>query len=124
MLERATKLEPGLSTAWARLAKVGIWEVVHNWTDSPERTLPLPSRARAYAVDLDPRDAEARIELSFALMTAGDGNAAIEEARRSLKRNPSHIMAQLFHAYMWHMTGHPCADRIELVQPRDATQPP
>lgn len=128
LLERATELEPGFSTAWARLAEVGIWEVIHNWTDSPERTLELALTRARHAVDLDPRDAEAHIELSFALMTAGDGNAAIEEARRGLELNPSHIMAQLFHAYMWHMTGHPCKDSIELVHramrlsPRDPVE--
>jgi serine/threonine protein kinase len=128
LLERATELEPRFSTAWARLAEVGIWQVLHNWTDSPERTLELALTQARHAVELDPRDAEAHIELSFALMTAGDGYAAIEEARRGLELNPSHIMAQLFHAYMWHMTGHPPEDSIELVHramrlsPRDPVE--
>jgi tetratricopeptide (TPR) repeat protein len=115
LLERAIELEPRFSTAWARLAEVGIWQVLHGWTDSAERTLERALKQARHAVDLDPRDAEAHNELSFALMTAGDGYAAMDEARRGLELNPSHIMAQLFYAYMWHMTGHPPADSIELV---------
>ena len=128
LLERATVLEPRFSTAWARLAEVGIWEVLHGWTDSPERTLELALTHARHAVDLDPRDAEAHAELAFALMTAGDGNAALEEAERGLELNPSHPMAQLFKAYMWHMTGHPPEDSIELVHramrlsPRDPVE--
>ena len=128
LLERATELEPRFSTAWARLAEVGIWQTLHGWTDSPEQTLDLALRHARHAVDLDPRDAEAHIELAFALMTAGDGQAAIEEAERGLELNPSHPMAQLFKAYMWHMTGHAPEDSIALVHramklsPRDPVE--
>ena len=128
LLERATELEPRFSTAWARLAEVGIWQVLHGWTDAPERTLQLALTQARHAVDLDPRDAEAHAELSFALMTAGEGYAAIEEARRGLELNPSHTMAQLFYAYVWHMTGHPPQESIELVHramrlsPRDPVE--
>jgi TolB-like protein len=128
LLERATELEPGFSTAWARLAEVGIWQILHGWTDSPDETLELALEQARRAVDLDPRNAEAHAELAFALMTAGDGNAAIEEARRSMELNPSHPMALLFYAYFWHMTGHPTENSIELVDramrlsPRDPTE--
>jgi tetratricopeptide (TPR) repeat protein len=116
LLERATQLEPRFSTAWARLAEVAIWEVLHGWTDSPERTLDLAIKQARHAVDLDPLDAEAHAELAFALMTAGDGDAAIEEARRGMELNPSHPMAQVHYAYVWHMTGKPPEESIERVQ--------
>jgi TolB-like protein len=128
LLERATELEPLFSTAWARLAEVGIWQVLHGWTDSPEETLELALTQARRAVDLDPRNPEAHAELAFALMTAGDANAAIEESRRGMELNPSQPMALLFHAYFWHMTGHPPEDSIELVHralrlsPRDPTE--
>ena len=128
LLERATELEPGFSTAWARLAEVGIWQVLNGWTDSPDETLDRALTQARHAVDLDPRDAEARAELAFALMTAGDGNAAIEEARRGVELNPSHPMALVFYSYFWHMTGHPPQDSIDLVHramrlsPRDPVE--
>lgn len=115
LLERATKLDPQFSTAWAKLAEVGIWEVINGWTDDPEQTVARATAEARRAVDLDPRDAEAHAELSFALMTAGDGTGAVEHSRRGLDVNPSHVGALLFHAYMWHMTGHPPEDSIEQV---------
>jgi len=128
LLKRATELEPQFSTAWARLAEVGIWQILHGWTDSPDETLELALTQARRAVDLDPRNPEAHAELAFALMTAGDANAAIEESRRGMELNPSQPMALLFHAYFWHMTGHPPEDSIELVHramklsPRDPTE--
>ena len=128
LLERAIELEPRFSTAWARLAEAEIWQVLNGWTDSPERTLDLAVTHARHAVALDPRDAEAHIELAFALMTAGDGHAAIEEAERGVQLNPSHPMALLFKAYIWHMTGHPPEESIELVHramklsPRDPVE--
>ena len=128
LLERATELEPQFSTAWARLAEVRIWQVLHGWTEVPDETIELALTYARRAVDLDPRNPEAHAELAFALMTAGDANAAIEESRRGMELNPSQPMALLFHAYFWHMTGHPPEDSIELVHramklsPRDPTE--
>ena len=128
LLNRATDLEPEFSSAWARLAEVGIWQILHGWTDSPDETLAQSLEHARKAVDLDPRNAEAHAELAFALMTAGEGDAAIEEARRGRELNPSHPMALLFYAYFWNMTGQPPEESIELVHramrlsPRDPTE--
>ena len=115
MLERATQLEPGFSTAWARLSEVGIWEYLYLWTDAPEQTLETALKQAQHAVELDPRDPEAHADLSFALMTCGEGDAALVEAARAVELNPSHTMALLFYAYMRNMTGHDAGQSIELV---------
>jgi TolB-like protein len=116
LLERATALDPRFSTAWARLAEVGVWEVLFGWTEDAERTIADALAHARRAVDLDPRDAEAHAELAYALMTAGDGYAALEETRRGMELNPSHSTVMLFHAYMSHMTGQSAEEAITLVQ--------
>jgi serine/threonine-protein kinase len=116
LLERATRLDPQFSCAWARLSEVGVWEFLNVWTDAPERTLADAVAQARHALELDPRDAEAHVALSFALMSTGDGLGALEHARRGLDVNPSHVKALLHHAYMGHMTGHPPEKSIEQVQ--------
>ncbi len=128
LLERAVELDPQFSTAWARLAETGMWEIIYGWTDDPEQTIERALAQARRAVALDPRDAEAHAELAFVLMTAGEGYAAIEEARRGTELNPSHPWALLIRAYVWHMTGNPPEESIELVMramrlsPRDPAE--
>jgi serine/threonine protein kinase/tetratricopeptide (TPR) repeat protein len=128
LLERAVALDPQFSTPLARLAELGIWEVVNSWTDSPERTLDAAVAQVRRAVALDPRDAEAQSFLAFALITAGDSAGAQEAARRAVDLNPSLPLALSFLAYLLHMTGHPPQESIDLVQramrlsPRDPVE--
>jgi TolB-like protein len=128
LLERAVALDPQFSTAWARLAETGMWEIIYGWTDEPAETIERALGQARRAVALDPRDAEAHAELAFVLMTAGEGYAAIEEARRGTELNPSHPWALLIRAYVWHMTGNPPEESIELVMramrlsPRDPAE--
>ncbi|MGH9601592.1 MAG: hypothetical protein ACRD24_04295, partial [Terriglobales bacterium] len=116
LLERAVTLDPQFSTALARLAEVGLWEVVNTWTDSPVRTLEVAVAQARRAVALDPRDAEAQTFLAFALITAGDSTGALEAARHAADLNPSLPLALAFLAYLLHMTGHPPQESIDLVQ--------
>ena len=128
LLERAVALDPQFSTPLARLAEVGIWEVVNSWTASPERTLDVALEQARRAVALDPRDAEAHTFLAFALITAGDSAGALEAARRAVDLNPSLPWALSLLAYLIHMTGHPPQESIDLVQramrlsPRDPAE--
>ncbi|MCI0601459.1 protein kinase [bacterium] len=116
LLQRAVVLDPQFSTALARLAELGVWEVVNSWTDTPDRTLEVALAQARKAVTLDPRDAEAHTFLSFALITAGDSAGALEEARRAVDLNPSFPLALAFLAYLTHMIGQPSEQSIELVQ--------
>ncbi len=128
LLERAVALDPQFSTSLARLAEVGIWEVVNSWTASPERTLDVALGQARRAVALDPRDAEAHTFMAFALITAGDSAGALEAARRAVDLNPSLPWALSLLAYLIHMTGHPPGESIDLVQramrlsPRDPAE--
>jgi TolB-like protein/cytochrome c-type biogenesis protein CcmH/NrfG len=115
LLERAVALDPQFSTALARLSELGVWEVIHSWTDDPDRTLEVALDQARKAVALDPRDAEAHAMLSFALLTAGDSRASVDSARRAVNLNPSFPLALTFLAYMTHMTGHPPQESIDLV---------
>ncbi len=115
LLERAVALDPQFSTPLARLAEVGIWEVMNQWTDSPERTLEIALAQARKAVAMDPRDAEAHAMLAFALITAGDSAGSLESARRAVDLNPSFPLALTFLAYMSHMIGHPPQQSIDLV---------
>ena len=116
LLERAVALDPRFSTALARLAEVGIWEILYEWTDAPERTLEVALDQARRAVALDPRDAEAHVFLSFTQMTAGDGQGALEAAGRAVDLNPSMPLALALHAYHRHMAGHPPEESIESVR--------
>jgi serine/threonine protein kinase/cytochrome c-type biogenesis protein CcmH/NrfG len=128
LLERAVELDPQFSTAWARLAETGMWEIIYGWTGNPDQTIAHALAQARRAVAIDPRDAEAHAELAFVLMTAGEGYAAIEEARRGTELNPSHPWALLIRAYVWHMTGNPPDESIDLVMramrlsPRDPAE--
>jgi cytochrome c-type biogenesis protein CcmH/NrfG len=116
LLERAVALDPRFSTALARLAEVGIWEILYEWTDAPDRTLEVALDQARRAVALDPRDAEAHVFLSFTQMTAGDGQGALEAASRAVDLNPSMPLALALHAYHRHMAGHPPEESIESVR--------
>jgi TolB-like protein/cytochrome c-type biogenesis protein CcmH/NrfG len=116
LLERSVALDPRFSTALARLAEVGIWEILYEWTDAPERTLEVVLDQARRAVALDPRDAEAHGVLSFALMTAGDGHGALEAAGRAVELNPSMPLALALNAYHRHIAGHPPEESIEVVR--------
>lgn len=116
LLERAVALDPHFSTALARLAEVGVWEVMYEWTDDPAATLDTAIRHARRAIALDPLDAQARVALSFALMTARDGHGALEESRHALELNPSMPFALAIHAYHRHISGQPPQESIALVQ--------
>ena len=116
LLERAVALDPLFSTALARLAEVGVWEVMYEWTNDPARTLDAAIIQARRAIALDSLDAQAHIALSFALMTAGDGHGALEESRRALELNPSMPFALAIHAYHRHISGQPPQESIALVQ--------
>ena len=116
LLERAVALDPRFSTALARLAEVGIWEIIFEWTHAPERTLEVALEQARRAVALDPRDAEASAVLSFALMAAHDSHGALEAAGRAVDLNPSMPLALGYHAYHRHIAGHPPEESIELVK--------
>ena len=116
LLERAVAHDPHFSTALARLAEVGIWEVMYEWTDDPEGTLDAAVAEARRAVALDSLDAQARAGLSFALMTAGDSHGALEEARQAVELNPSMPFALAIHAYHRHMAGHSPEESIGFVQ--------
>lgn len=128
LLELAVALDPQFSTALARLAEVGIWEVMYEWTEDPERTLDLTINQARRAVALDPLDAQARCNLSFALMVAKDAHGALEESRRAAELNPSMPFALAIHAYHWYMAGNSSEESIALVQrairlsPRDPVE--
>jgi TolB-like protein len=57
LLERAILLDPQFSAAFARLASVGVWEVLYSWTDDPDRTLAAAITQARRATALDPDDA-------------------------------------------------------------------
>jgi TolB-like protein/Flp pilus assembly protein TadD len=116
LLERAVAIDQFLATALARLAEVGVWEVMYEWTDESQRTLQLAISQARCAVDLDPLDAQAHIALSFALMTAGDGHGALEQARQAVELNPSMPFALALYAYHRHIAGHPPEESIASVQ--------
>jgi adenylate cyclase len=116
LLERAIVLDPRFSAPLGRLAEVGIWEILYDWTDEPERTLDVALDQARRAVALDPSDAEAHADLSYALMTAGDRYGALEEGRRAVDLNPSLVRAVAVHAYNRHMAGHPPEESIDLMQ--------
>ena len=116
LLERAVALDPQFSTPLARLAELGVWEVINTWADDPQRTLEVALAQARKAVALDPRDPEAHAMLSFALITAGYSTASLESARRAVDLNPSFPLALTFLAYMMHMTGNPPQESIDLVK--------
>jgi TolB-like protein/cytochrome c-type biogenesis protein CcmH/NrfG/predicted Ser/Thr protein kinase len=116
LLGRAVEHDPHFATALARLAEVGTWEVLYEWTDDSEQTLAAAIAEARRAVALDPLDAQARIALSFALMTAGDGHGALEESRQAVELNPSMPFALAIHAYHRHIAGYPPEESIALVQ--------
>ena len=116
LLERAVARDPHFATALARLAEVGVWEVMYEWTDDPVRTLDIAIAQARHAVALDALDAQARISLSFALMTAGDRHGALEESRHAVELNPSMPFALAIHAYHWHIAGHSPEESIAFVQ--------
>jgi eukaryotic-like serine/threonine-protein kinase len=116
LLERAVAIDPRFSTALARLAEAGIWEVMYEWTTTPERMLDAAVDQARRAVALDERDAHARATLAFALMVAGDGYGALNEARRAVELNPSLPFALAIHAYLRHITGHSPDESIELMK--------
>nr|ART36316.1 C595 [uncultured bacterium] len=115
-LERAVALDPHFSTALARLAELGVWEVMYEWTNDPTATLDTAITQARRAIVLDPLDAQARIALSFALMTTGDGHGALEESRHALELNPSMPFALAIHAYHRHIAGQPPEESIALVE--------
>jgi TolB-like protein/Tfp pilus assembly protein PilF len=116
LLERAVALDSRSSTALARLAEVGTWEILYEWTDAPERTLQVALEQARRAVALDPRDSEAHAVLSFALMLAHDSHGALEAAGRAVELNPSMPLALAYHAYHRHIAGYPPEESIELVR--------
>jgi len=116
LLERAIVLDPHFSAPLAPLAEVGIWEILYEWTDDPERTLDVALDRAHRAVALDPSDAEAHADLSYALMTAGDRHGALEEGRRAVDLNPSLARAVAVHSYNRHMAGHPPEESIGMMQ--------
>ena len=128
LLARAIALDPRFAPALARYAEVHVWDIILGWTQDFDRSIAIALDHARRAVHADPRDAEARAQLAFSLMTSGDGYAAIEEARRGLDLNPSNIWVLLLYAYLWHMTGNPPQDSIDLVErarrlsPRDPAE--
>ena len=127
-LERATALDPLFSTAVARLAEVRLWESLFEWGDAPEEALAAGRDLARRAVALDPADAMAHMVLAFALISTGDGFAALEACRRSLELNPSLAWAVSFYGYLLVMTGHSPeeglahAQRAMRLSPRDPAE--
>jgi serine/threonine protein kinase len=116
LLERSVALAPRFSTALARLAEAGIWEIMHEWTATPERTLATAVDQARCAVTLDALDAYAHAMLAFALMTAGDRYGALDEAGCAVELNPSMPFALAIHAYLRYLTGHPADESIASMQ--------
>lgn len=116
VFERAVALAPRFSTAYARLAEAGIWQVMHEWTATAERTLAEAIDHARHAVDLDARDAYAHAMLAFALMTAGDAPRRRAEPEHAVRAGDRRIPAAS------HRTPGRAEHRVPAAGP--STQPP
>jgi TolB-like protein len=128
LLERAVALDPQFAPAVARLGEIHIWDIILGYSSDFDASIAAALAQSRRAVEADPRDAEARSQLAWALMTAGQGFAAVEEVRHAYELNPGNPWVLLIFAWLRAMTGPSPQEAIEYVErarrlsPRDPAE--
>ncbi len=99
--ERALALEPGSGRIYAGLAMTHLWDHKYHWSDSAELSLGAAARDAERALGLAHDDSWAWSILAICKLTLLRFEAALKDAQRAIKIDPSSAMAH--GCYCWVM---------------------
>ena len=88
LLQRAIDLDPQSARAFAGIAFTHNLDVMHQWSDSPERSITELHRAARRAVELDNQDAYAQMALGVAYSQLGEHDRSISALEFATQLHP------------------------------------
>lgn len=91
--EAALDLQPDSATAWSLLCFSHMYDVIYQWTDTPERSLQMARSAAEKAMALDNEDPMALTAVGFAASFLKEHDRAISVLERAIELNPSSAFA-------------------------------
>jgi TolB-like protein/class 3 adenylate cyclase/Tfp pilus assembly protein PilF len=106
-IEKALALDPEVPEIWTNLAYAHARAAVLRWSASSARSLQLARASGERAVALDPRSADARYVLGFAIRAQGDIDRALVENETAVVLNPNHAPGHAGIGICWIMRGRP-----------------
>jgi TolB-like protein len=93
LLEEATALDPRLARAFLGIAATHWADIIHQWTDSPARSVAELDRAARRSVALDSKEPSAHLQLAWAYGFTGQEEKALAASELAVQLNPSLAMA-------------------------------
>ncbi len=89
LLEEAAELDPRLAAAFVGIAGTHWADIIHQWTDSPTRSVAEFDRAARKSVALDAKDPSAHLFLAWAYGFTGQEEKALAASELAVELNPS-----------------------------------
>ncbi|MGD8978122.1 MAG: adenylate/guanylate cyclase domain-containing protein [Gammaproteobacteria bacterium] len=89
----ALDLQPDSATAWSLLCFSHMYDVIYQWTDTPEKSLQMARSAADKAMALDNEDPMALTAVGFAASFLKEHDRAISVLERAIELNPSSAFA-------------------------------
>jgi TolB-like protein len=124
LLEEAAELDPHLARAFVGIAGTHWADIIHQWTDSPARSVAELDRAARRSVALDDKEPSSYLFLAWAYSLAGQEDKALAASELAVQLNPSLAMAHSGRGNFLARTGRPddATESIEKamrLSPRD-----
>jgi TolB-like protein/class 3 adenylate cyclase/tetratricopeptide (TPR) repeat protein len=116
LLERAVELDPYFSEAFFFLAGTHFWDIVFQWTDTPEASLRELFVAARQSVEVDPRAPFGHGALALGFSLTGQRNEMRSAAQRMIEGNPSAPIGHSFMAYSLCGDAARAAESLEMIE--------
>jgi adenylate cyclase len=124
LLEKAAELDPRFARAFVGIAATHWADIIHQWTDSPPRSVAELDRTARRSVALDDKDPSAHLFRAWAYSFTGQEEKALAASELAVQLNPSLAMGYSIRGIFLARSGRPddaiaSIEKAMRLSPRD-----